>query len=286
MLPAREARAHGALGALALGRRRRDVVGVAARAVADDLAEDRRRRAPRRAPGSRGHHGAAVAQDEAVAVLVERAAGGLGSSLRVDSAFMLAKPAIVRPVIAASDPPVTMTSASPSRIMRYESPMACADEAQADTVAKFGPLSAVAHGDEARRRCRDEHRDEERRDPVGPLVSVGGAVVLEGLHAADAAADDDAGAIRGRARFSASPACVTAWCAAAMRVLGEEVVALGFLAVHVLQRVEPLHLAGEADLKRGGVELRDRRGPGPAREQAGPGVLDRRCRRASRARGP
>ena len=48
---------------------------------------------------------------------------------------MLAKAATVRPVMAASEPPVTMASATPCRIMWNESPMACADEAQADTVA-------------------------------------------------------------------------------------------------------------------------------------------------------
>ena len=80
----------------------------------------------------------------------------------------------------------------------------------------------------------DEHRDEEGGDPVGTLEDVGGAVVLEGLHPADAAADDDAGALRVGERCLRSPACVTAWWAAAEGELGEEVVAPGFLPVHVL----------------------------------------------------
>ncbi len=41
-----------------------------------------------------------------------------GSSFRVDIAFMLGKAAIVSPVIAASEPPVTIASAMPSMIMR------------------------------------------------------------------------------------------------------------------------------------------------------------------------
>jgi hypothetical protein len=61
--------------------------------------------------------------------------------LRVESAFMFAKAATVSPVMAPSDPPVTIASAAPWRIMLNDSPMAWADEAQADTVAKFGPLS-------------------------------------------------------------------------------------------------------------------------------------------------
>ena len=48
---------------------------------------------------------------------------------------MLAKAATVRPVIAASEPPVTIASAMPLRIRWNESPIACAEEAQAETVA-------------------------------------------------------------------------------------------------------------------------------------------------------
>ena len=57
-----------------------------------------------------------------------------GSSLRSDSAFMLAKLAIASGVIAASDPPATMTSALFSRIRSNASPSACPDDAQAETV--------------------------------------------------------------------------------------------------------------------------------------------------------
>ena len=113
----------------------------------------------------------------------------------------------------------------------------------------------------------------------GPFEGVGGAVVLERLHAADAAADDDADAVLVRRRSPSSPACITAWCAAADGVLGEEVVALGFLAVDVLERVEPLHLAGKAHAEPRRVEPGDRPGPGPAREQAGPALLDRVAQR-------
>ena len=67
---------------------------------------------------------------------------------------MLEKAAMVRPVIAASAPPVTMASAMPSVIMRYDSPMAWADEAQAETVREVRALEPVPDGDEAARRCR------------------------------------------------------------------------------------------------------------------------------------
>ena len=41
----------------------------------------------------------------------------------------------------ASEPPVTMASAMPWRMRLNDSPIAWAEEAQADTVAKLGPLS-------------------------------------------------------------------------------------------------------------------------------------------------
>ena len=48
---------------------------------------------------------------------------------------MLANAATVSPVMAASEPPVIIASASPFWIMRNASPMACALVAHADTVA-------------------------------------------------------------------------------------------------------------------------------------------------------
>ena len=42
-------------------------------------------------------------------------------------------------VIAASEPPASMMSASPRRIVLKDSPMPCAPEAQALTMQKFGP---------------------------------------------------------------------------------------------------------------------------------------------------
>jgi len=63
-----------------------------------------------------------------------------GASFRVDRAFMFWNPEIASPVMAASAPPVMMQSAAPERIRSNDSPMACAEEAHAETVAKLGPL--------------------------------------------------------------------------------------------------------------------------------------------------
>src|SRR5262245_19630257 len=62
-----------------------------------------------------------------------------GSSLRVDSARSAPKPPMPIGVIAASDPPASITSASPRRMISKASPMAWADAEQAVQVAEFGP---------------------------------------------------------------------------------------------------------------------------------------------------
>ena len=64
-----------------------------------------------------------------------------GSSLRVLSAFMLAKPE--RPIgrIEASAPPQMKPSASPNLMMRQASPMLWLEVAQAVTMTMLGPVS-------------------------------------------------------------------------------------------------------------------------------------------------
>src|SRR5829696_10293367 len=64
-----------------------------------------------------------------------------GSSLRVDIARIAAKPPTLIGVIAASDPPAIIATASPRLMISYDSPTACADAEQAVQVARFGPLA-------------------------------------------------------------------------------------------------------------------------------------------------
>ncbi len=47
-------------------------------------------------------------------------------------------------VIGASEPPASMTSARPSRIIMAASPIAWAEPAHAETVAKLGPLEPMS----------------------------------------------------------------------------------------------------------------------------------------------
>ena len=67
-----------------------------------------------------------------------------GSSFRVDSAFMDAKPPTVASWMLASTPPAIIMSASPRRIVSQASPRAWPPVAQAETVAKLGPSAPVA----------------------------------------------------------------------------------------------------------------------------------------------
>ena len=66
-----------------------------------------------------------------------------GASLNcVDSARSRVKPATERRSTQASVPPATITSASPSRIMRKASPIEWAPVAQAVETLWFGPRSS------------------------------------------------------------------------------------------------------------------------------------------------
>src|SRR5918996_4107634 len=64
-----------------------------------------------------------------------------GSAFLVESAFIAAKPPMLIGVIVASDPPAIAASVSPTTIDFQASPMACADEAQAEAGHQLGPLA-------------------------------------------------------------------------------------------------------------------------------------------------
>ena len=116
-----------------------DVAAVGTRAVAEQLGVDPRTAAPGVLQFFDHQQAGPFAEHEAVAVPVERPAGAGGSSLRSDRARMLEKPAMPIGVIAASVPPVTMTSASSCWMALKASPMALAALAQAVATAVFGP---------------------------------------------------------------------------------------------------------------------------------------------------
>ena len=128
--------------AVAVLGRRGDVVRVARHAVADDLGVDPRAAAPRVLELLEDQDAGAFADDEAVAILVERPAGALpGRRCASTARAARAKPPTPIGVIAASEPPAIIASASPRLMISNESPMACADAEQAVQVARFGPLA-------------------------------------------------------------------------------------------------------------------------------------------------
>ena len=84
----------------------------------------------------------ALAHDEPVAVEVERTARLLRGVVAPRKRLLRAEARrATAGVMAASAPPVTMTSASPRRMQLAASAMACAALAQAVTVAELGPRS-------------------------------------------------------------------------------------------------------------------------------------------------
>ena len=206
-----------------------------------------------------------------------------GSSLRVDSAFIDAKPPIVASWMPASTPPAIIRSASPRRIVSQASPSAWPPVAHADTVAKLGPIAPVAMATWPGAHVRDAHRDEERRDPVGSSLAHDQDVVEQRGHAAQARADDHA---RPRAHVVVQAAgqagLVERLAGADERELDVAVRAPHLLAVEDVGRVEVLDLGGDLDAEPGRVEVRDRRDAGASGDEPVPGrghvVAERRDR--------
>ena len=128
-----------ALRARAVGRDAGHVIGVGAHAVADDLGEDVCAAGLGELELFEDEDAGAFADDEAVAVLVEGAAGAGGLVVARGEGAHGGESADRERVTEASAPPAIMASASPWRIMRTESPMELAEVAQAVAVAEMGP---------------------------------------------------------------------------------------------------------------------------------------------------
>ena len=122
--------------AAAVRARRRDVVRVTAGAVAAQGAEDRRAARAGRVARLEHEHARALAHDEAVTAVVERArrAGRRDRAHRPNAARESG-------VSGASAAPVTIASASPCWIIRRAVPIAWLPAAQADTTLNTGPRS-------------------------------------------------------------------------------------------------------------------------------------------------
>ena len=188
MPPLRSAACHGAESALVALGRRGDVEGVAGHAVAADLGVDLGAALLGVLVFLQHHHAGAFAHDEAVAVLVPGARGLGGRSLKpVDSAREAQKPAMPSGLTAASAPPATITSASPSTISRAASPIACTPVAQAVTTRVVWALEAVFDGDMAGGQVDQRGGDEERRQPPRLALVHQDRRLVDRLQSADAA---------------------------------------------------------------------------------------------------
>jgi hypothetical protein len=94
-------------------------------------------------------------------------------------------------------------------------------------------------------------------------------LLFEALESSDAATDDDAGSID-VVGAGGEPGVGHRLDRGGDRVLGVQIRPLGLLPLHRLQRIERLHLAGEAHGKGRGIELRDSRGSRDTRLQGTP----------------
>jgi len=98
-------------------------------------------------------------------------------------------------VTAASEPPAIITSASPCRIMRTESPIELAEVAQAVARGRNRSLGPVADADLAGRHVHNDRRNEKRRNLARPALQSGSSVRCNNLETADAGADEDTTAV-------------------------------------------------------------------------------------------
>ncbi len=182
--------------AVAVFRRRRDVMRVGAHAVAGELAVDLARRAPSRAripraPGCRRPRPARSRRGRrptAGSPLPDRRCASTARAPRQ-------KPPMPSGDTVASAPPATMTSASPYSIRRAASPRLWLPVEHALTVPRFGPAIAVVDRHEARDHVDDRAGHEERRDLAQAALQVRALRLLDHRQAADARADAHAAAI-------------------------------------------------------------------------------------------
>ena len=164
------------------GRRRGDVVGVGVAAGAEHLAEDAC--APR--PRACSHSSRISTAAPSPMTKPSRSTSNGRDMPLVDSAVMLANPAIDVTVAGASLPPVTTASHRPQR----DQPGGVADGVGAGGARRadrlVGPLQAVAHRDRRTAGVGHHHRHEERRHPPLTLVDADLDLLLERLETADA----------------------------------------------------------------------------------------------------
>ena len=192
-----------------------------------------------------------------------------GSSLRVDSARMAAKPPTPSGVMAASLPPAIMASASPALDEPERVPHRMRARRAGRARRRVGTLRTGPDRDPARRQVDDGGGDEERADLARSVLEQRLVLALDCRESADPAADVDPGLLRVRG-VDDEPGILERHVSGRHGELDEPVHLLDVLLLHPLQRIETLDLGREAGRVLRRVEERDRPRAGAAGEEGFP----------------
>src|ERR1035437_7562332 len=197
----------------------------------------------------------------------------VGSSLRVERAFMAAKPATPSGVMEASVPPAIIASASPRSMMRKASPMECAEEVQAVAVASLGPRAPNRIETWPAARLMMEPGRKERGTLARAAGEQVGVFALDDVEAADPRTDVNAHAIVVRF-IDLQARMVHGLLGSRDRKMDEAAHLAGLLFIDEKERIEVLHLGGEPHRMAGEVERFDLGHAAAAREQTFPDFRD------------
>ena len=256
--------------------RRRDVVGVARRAVARELGVGLCAARPRVLLAFENQHRRALAHDEAVAALGERTAARLRRVVVVRREGLHLHEAADRELGDGRLGPARDDDVGAARADHVEREAKGVRRGRArrhDDLRRA--LRAERDGDVARRLVRNQLGNRERRDAVRPAVEEDLVVVARHVQPADAVADQDADAIHVGLRLGRVARVLPRLDRRRDRILREErhVPRLALVQEPAVDGVgrEVLHLARDLRRAAGRVELRDPADAGLARLEVGPG---------------
>ena len=262
-----QCRMHPPLRAVAV--RRGDVVRIRAHAVSGQLAVDARAAPLRVLVLFEDHYPGALAQHEAVAVLVPGAAGGrrivVAGGHRPRRAEAADAERRDRRLGAAADHHVGVSVLD--QATRIADRMQAGGAGRDDRVVR--PLEAVHDRHLSGDHVDDRARHEEGRDPARAAIGVLDVVLLDHRQAADARPHDHAHAL-GIHRVGREAGVLDRLGRGCDAVMDERVEVTRLLGRHPVRDLEPADFARDAGGERGGIELGDGTDPPLTGNQAGP----------------
>ena len=263
--------------------RRRNVIRVAGHAVADDLGVDSRAARDGRFALFENDHAGPLADDEPIALLVERAARFVGLIVARRHRAHRGKPADAhrrnRRLRAAGNHRVGV--AAPDDLERLPDRMRRRRARGAGRQVR--PFGAEADRHLSCREVDDGCGNEERRDLPRPSGEERLVLALDAGEPADAGAHEHAD-VRGVRLGNRQLRVIHRELRGRNRVLDEDVHLLDVLLLDELQRIESLDFARDPRGKRGRVEARDLSDAALARRQARASSTRSRCPPATPAR--